>query len=465
MIVLRNLRIIFFFVFAFFLPQVVRSQVYLEDNNTDSIKVQSVQELFTKGKLHGHVRNYFMATGNHRELTNHYANAIGAEVGMRTAAFHGLRVNVSGIFTYNLFSSNLAEKDPIGHKRPLTERELFDIEDSENKYDLDRLESAYLEYNSKKLRSKLGRFSFHSPLINPQDTRMKPYTVQGVQVELPVGKNSLATLAWLDHFSPRSVVEWKKAEETIGIYSPGVNFNGEPGRYQNQTHTKGVAVAGLVVGLPGKLQWQGWNYWIENISNTSYGRILIPARRYLKFGFEGLYQFQVGNGGHSSSDTTYFPDQREWLAGAMISYQKSNSQISLNFLYTGNSGRFTFPREWGREQFFATIPRGRLEGTGAANLLVVKAKKIWSPELSSGLAIAKAWLPAINDFPHNKYGVISYWSPMVDLTLQPEYRPLKGVVFRLLYVAKASPGAKVPLGQMFYNTNYHQINFITQLNF
>ena len=447
------------------LPLTGWSQELHEENNTDTTLVETIPQIFTKGELHGHVRNYFMATWNHKELSDHYANALGAEIGIRTAPFHGFRLGISGLFTYNLFSSNLAGIDPVANKRPLTEQELFDVENPENKDNLDRLESAYLEYRSGKWQAQLGRFSFHSPLINPQDTRMKPYTAQGVQLQVPIHQNSRLTLAWLDHFSPRSVVEWEKAKETIGIYPSGVNFNGAPAMYPHHTATKGVAIAGLAVDGPGPIEWQGWNYWLENISNNSYGRVLLPAGKHLQFGVEGLYQFRVGNGGHSSPDTAYFPEQQMWLAGAMVSYKKKNAQVSLNYLHTGKSGRFTFPKEWGREQFFATLPRGRLEGTGDADLLVAKVKKAWSGAFSSELALAKAWLPAADDFAHNKYGAVSYWSPLADFTYQPVSRPWQGMVFRLLYVAKVSPGDKVPLNKMFYNTNYHQINFVTQINF
>jgi len=357
-------------------------------------------------------------------------------------------------------------KDPLAGKRPVTERELFDLQDPDNKHDLDRLESAYIAFNSEKVQAKIGRFKFNSPLINPQDTRMKPYTVQGVQMQLPIRQHTQLVFAWLDHFSPRSVVEWGKAKNTIGIYPMGSAQDGKPGAYANRLQTKGVAIGGVVYKSPGhQFQAQGWNYWIHNITNSSYGRLLLPVNKQLQVGVEGLYQFQVGNGGHQHPDTTYFPEQQQWLAGGMISYKVCKAKMSLNYLHSGNSGRFTFPREWGREQFFATIPRGRLEGTGAADLLVIKASKVWPAGFSSELSLARAWHPAVSDYTHNKYGLVSYWSPIFDLTYQPNRQTFQGVVFRLLYVVKSSAGDELRLDQMFYNTNFHQVNFITQINF
>ncbi|MGV3540648.1 MAG: porin [Rufibacter sp.] len=454
------------FLHIILLPARVIAQEHGQEANLpDTSSVKNVQELFTKGELHGHVRNYFMATLNHRSLSDHYANALGAEIGVRTASFHGFRLGISGIFTYNLFSSHLDQKDPIAGKYPSNEGELFDIENPHNKDNLDRLESAYLEYRTEKLHVRIGRFDFTSPLINPQDTRMKPYSVQGVMAQVPVGQHTKLTAAWLDHFSPRGVIEWGNTRHTIGLYSNGVNIDGSPSGYRHHIESRGVAAAGLQGQGIQNSQWQAWNYWIENIANTSYGRVVMPISERMKVGLEGLYQFQLGNGGHPAHDSTYFPDQQEWVAGGMVGYSTPQWALSANYLHTGGNGRFTFPREWGREQFFATLSRGRLEGTGQSDILVVKSTRNWSPGLSSELALAKAWLPGYGNAALNKYGAVSYWGTLLDVTYTPLLPALKGVVLRLLYIGKLSPNTSLPLERMYYNTNFHQINFVSQLNF
>ncbi|WP_299986624.1 porin [uncultured Pontibacter sp.] len=431
----------------------------------DTVQIKSVKELFTKGEVEGHVRNYFMATFNHGSLSDNYANAIGAEIGYKTASLHGFRFGFAGLFTYNLFSSNIWERDFISEKHPKLELELFDIEDPHNKADLDRLDELYLEYNSAKLRAKVGRFCFASPLMNPQDTRMKPYSFQGIKVQLPLQGKGLFTLAWFDHFSPRSTVEWFKAGETIGIFSLGVDEFGNPSAYTHQTHTKGVAVTGLQLNPSKQLQAEAWNYWIENVSNNSYGRAVVEVAPQVKAGIEGLYQFQIGDGGNPESTQVYFPDQKQWLAGGMLAYEPEDLHLSLNYLHIDGDGRFLFPREWGREQFFATISRGRLEGVGKSDLFVAKARKKWSGNFTSELALARSWLPAPDDYRYNKYGAMSYWGWVADLNYRPSKPVLDGLSFRLLYIGRTSPDMDIPLKDMYYNTNFHNINFVTQITF
>lgn len=411
------------------------------------------------------MRNYFMATFNYGALSDNYANAIGAEIGYKTASLYGFRFGFAGLFTYNLFSSDIWERDFISEKHPKLELELFDIEDPHNKADLDRLDELYLEYNSARIRAKAGRFSFNSSLMNAQDTRMKPYSFQGIKLQFPLQQNGLFTLAWFDHFSPRSTVSWLRADVSIGVFSPGVDANGNPSGYAHHTQTRGVAVAGLQLHPNKRLSGEAWNYWIDNVSNNSYGKAVVVVAPQVKAGIEALYQFQVGNGGNPESTLVYFPDQKQWLAGGMLAYEPNKLHLSLNYLHTDGDGRFLFPREWGREQFFATIPRGRMEGMGKSDLLVAKACKQWAGNFSSEFSVARSWLPAPNDYRYNKYGAMSYWGWVADLNYTPTKPVLGGLSFRLLYVGRSSPDKDIPLKDMYYNTNFHNINFVTQLTF
>ncbi|WP_234462352.1 porin [Adhaeribacter terrigena] len=432
---------------------------------TDSIQVRDIKDVFTHGETEGHIRNYFMATYNQGELSDHYANAIGARLGFHSAPYKGFRFGLAGLFTYNAFSSDLAEPDYKSGKLPRYELELFDIEEAENKADLDRLDELYLEYHTKHIKATIGRFSFTSPLINPQDGRMKPYSVQGISLEIPVKQNGRFSLAWLDHFSPRSTVSWYQAGESIGIYPVGVDENGRQTGYKSQVQTTGIAVAGFQWQKTGLLKSETWNYWIENVSNTTYTKLILEVKPKFRLGAEGLFQTQVGNGGNLEPALAYFPDQQQWLAGGKIAFEPSNWHFSANYLHLGAEGRFLFPREFGREQFFVTTPRGRLEGLGNSDALAVKARKDIIPKLSAEAAITKTWLPAYHDFQFNKYGATSYWNGLIDLNYKPEFEPLNGLSFRLLYIARLSPDTKLPLEKRFYNTNFHHFNFVTQLTF
>ena len=431
----------------------------------DTATVHNLKDAFTKGRAEGHVRNFFMATVNQGALSDYYANATGARLGYSTAPVHGFRLAFAGMFTYNTFSSGLQIPDSLSGKLPRYELELFDVEHPENKHDLDRLNELFLEYKSRYFMATAGRFSFHSPLINPQDGRMKPYVVQGLRAVVPVKKSGALTMAWLSHFSPRSTASWYSAGEAIGVYPVGVSENGSPSGYRSHTETKGVAVAGAQFTPLKKLQTEVWNYWLHNISNTTYGRGIIELKPGIKIGAEALYQQQSGNGGNPDPELAYFPDQQQWLAGGMLAYEPRSWHFSANYLHIGGGGRFLFPKEFGREQFFITLSRGRLEGLGNTDAVTLRTRRNWASQLSAEIALTKTWLPGLPNYQFNKYGAVSYVNTLLDIHYRPATKALDGLSFRILYIGRYTNKAKLPLEKMFYNTNFQHVAFVTQLNF
>ena len=151
--------------------------------HSDTSHVHSIKEFFSEGELSGHFRHYFMSTLNEGALSDYYANAVGRFIKYESSRWNGFKVGVGGNFIYNLYSSNLMERDELSHRTARFERQLFDITDPENHHDLDRLEELYINYRRKRISLTLGKQSIYSPLVNPQDGRMKPYVLDGLWVD------------------------------------------------------------------------------------------------------------------------------------------------------------------------------------------------------------------------------------------------------------------------------------------
>ncbi len=79
---------------------------------------------------------------------------------------------MGGFFIYNIKSSNLSEKDPVTNQPNRYEVSLFDLEDPENKNDIDRLEELYIKNTGNNFKITLGKQLIQTPFINPQDSRM-----------------------------------------------------------------------------------------------------------------------------------------------------------------------------------------------------------------------------------------------------------------------------------------------------
>src|SRR5687767_12873570 len=143
----------------------------------------SLLSAFKRGHFNGHFRYFFMSTQNQKGLTDYFANAAGGGLRYETAKFHGFQFAVSGFYTYNIGSSVLGKVDSITGQSNRYEMALFDVEDPSNKNDIDRLEELYLKYNYRNSSVTLGKQLINTPLINLQDSRMRPTGVDGIWFE------------------------------------------------------------------------------------------------------------------------------------------------------------------------------------------------------------------------------------------------------------------------------------------
>ena len=456
-------RFLFFvFFFIFFQSLVKANETVSKISRIDTVK--TVKQFFLDGKVGGHVRNFFMNTTNNKALSDHYANAIGFELNYETARIKGFNLGIAGLFTFNTFSSKLDALDLLTSKAARLETELFDIEDPKNKSDLDRLDELFLNYQADKFNITIGRFTFNSPLINPQDGRMKPYSSQGINGNFYLDKTTTLKLAAFNNFSPRGTIKWYSIDEVLGIYATGVNSDGNPSGYKENTKSNVVVATGFEKQFGKTLKLNLWNYVIDNVANTAYLKAEFNLAQNFDIGFEAQQQNRINNGGNTEVDKAYFNQEKSFLYGSKVGFHKNGLAISLNYLKITDDGKFLFPREFGREQFFVTVPRGRLEGLSNASLLMLKSKLALNTQWDLELDLGEAWLPSFNNFNQNKYGASSYHNAVANVVYTPKAKTLEGLNFKLLYITKIG-ATDIPLAHQYYNINFHNINFITQFKF
>lgn len=437
----------------------------------DSTKktVRQLAWLFSHGEFHGHLRTYGMSTLHETGSHPVFALATGARFHYHTASFKGFSMGLGGVFIFRVAGTELGEKDEISGALPRFERQLFDVTDPENHYELDRLDELYLHWHHKGFEITGGRFVLNTPFVNQQDTRMKPYASQGIDLGWKIPKiNSWLQAGFLTHVSPRSTVNWYTVGESVGIYNTGVNPDGSPSNYAGNISSGGLGY--LNVGH----QWKGfrfdlWNYWFDRVSWSSYLQVTKAWRLgekdwKLHAGVEGMAQFQLADGGNADPSKSYFPDQQVYLLGSRLGLTKGSWNMSLNSLHAFGPGRFTFPTEWGREQFFATLSRGRMEGLGQFHSLSLRAQKHLHPDWTIGVDLGHLSAPDFDDFSVNKYQQMSYFQSNLDITWK-FHQFLEGLELRFLYVHKRAYDADCPKARLYYQADYHHFNLIAQIHF
>ncbi|MFW5658937.1 MAG: porin [Bacteroidota bacterium] len=445
--------------------------LHVERVHADSIRdttLHSIFDFFKLGTVGGHLRYYGMATTHPGELPGHYANAIGAEFRYETARFLGLSMAMSGRFTFGLWRSELSEPDSITGMLPNLERQLFDIEDPENFNDLDRLDELYLHYTRNGFDGKLGRQYVETPLLNKTDNRMKSYVTEGLWLSFLRENIGRFQGGFLWRFSPRSTTEWFESGESVGLYSQGFTVEGEPSDYAHHTETPGVVVLGYQSPRWHDFKAEGWFYAAPNLLGTGFLQVEYqPEDLYGWMPFGGVQyitQWPIGTGGSADPDHRYFDlDERVHIGGAELGYENRHWRLSTRYVYIAESGRFTFPREWGREQLFYHMSRNRLEGLANTHATQLRAEYAPSARLSLAGEFARRWNPAVDDYRHNKYGVPDMYQ--IDADIIYEFDDLlKGLSVRFLYIYNFAAEDDLTLAQQYYTTNYHHLNLIVQVD-
>lgn len=435
----------------------------------DSVPIRSLSEWINHGSMHGRIRNYSMATINKGALSDHFTSAIGGYFKYHTARLKGFELGLSALFTFRMLGPKPDSRDSIAGSYPVYELQLYDVLDPFNTSDLDRIDELYVSWKRKGLHAQLGRFEVRTPHVNPmENSRMKPYSFQGVWLEWsPDSAGVKMQAGWLNAISPRSTVEWISIGEAIGLY------NGETQQQIGDTISRKIHSAGMgilsVECNRRRHRLALWNYFLDNVSNSIYGRYVhqMPFKNgQLEIGAEWMGQNRLSRLGPPITEKAYFDhDNFKQLLGAKVSLHFNERwRYRLAYVYSDDKGKLLFPREFGREHFFATIPRGRVEGLADAHIITAgamfKAKKHWTirADVSQGI------LPNPDDNARNKYKNGDYLQFNADVHYAFT-NFLKGLDLRFLYVTKMNVQTLPNLSYYYYRADMHHFNLVLDLHF
>lgn len=421
------------------------------------------------GSFEFHLRSFYMHTENQHRLLDYSTWGTGAGLGYFSPRWKGFGVGFSGFFVFRHFENNLTLLDPETGLKNRYELTLFDVHHPENHHDMDRLEEFYLSYEKEKFSAWIGRHHFESPLLNASDNRMRPNLFSGLSMAFQPGKVKL-TGAWFTHLISRGSLEWLSVEESIGFYSTGRNPTGSNEDYNHHLESKGIGVLGIEHDRE-KLQLKSWTYLAQGIFVSTFaeatGNLPIAKGYKLRFGVQAFYQSAVGDGGNPDFSKAYtLPDERTHGVGFRSGIQKGNSEFTLNYLGISDEGRFLFPREWGREKFFVSMPRERFEGLGGVHALgFLFDQTLVDDKLKLSLGASHVQTPDITNVTLNKYGLPNYY----HFTGLLDYRFggfFKGLDLQLLIAHKQEDfDKKIPLEYMINRVNMTNYNLILDYRF
>ena len=384
-----------------------------QDIRHEFVPLDTTEGFFESGHFHFHSRTFVMGTYNANKLSDFGAWAAGAGLGYVSPEWNGLSFGFSGFFIFKLWDENLDIIDPISGGTNRYELALFDMENPSNDSDLDRLEELFLRYRVGKWDFIAGRQNIETPFLNGQDNRMRPNIFSGLWTEWNDDDFRIEA-GWLNSVTPRGTVDWFSLEESLGVYSFGQNVDGTASRYKGNVSTEGIFILGGEWESP-RWEAQSYHYYAENIFHLSYADALysypLKNGRTLFLGAQSFFQQEVQEGGNPNPSMAYIQDgEQTWGLGATTGYKTKHHHWSYNMLYIDESGRFLFPREWGGEQFWASLPRDRFEGAG--NLFAQSVKwesQFFDSRLQPMLGVGYVIFPDPNVALLNKYAMPSFY--------------------------------------------------------
>ncbi len=467
---LHSLLLLFFLgMNAFAYGQYCESDTEPDRREVDS-SVTSVKDYFLHGHISGHIRNYFMSTINSGSLEDHYANATGGSIAYSTASWKGIHFGVKGIFTYNLFSSQLAGNDSLGIRPSKWEQELFDLNHPTKTKDLDRLEELYVAYDHKHFHAKLGKIDIDKgPLLRRRDGRMKPFVFKGIWSEWKKSKGFKLFNGVLWGVSPRGMTEWYSFNEAIGILNNGQLNDSTELDYWEKTDSKGLLVTGIE-SEPGKhFHLAYWNYYLHNVHNTSWVQSEFRSSR-IRIGMQYVFQLADKNQSLLLSENRYVHNTSHTVAGMFRFDLNDHLRFRIAQLFSLGEGAFLFPKEINRDNFYTSIQRSWMDGIGNARISLAGITYLPIPKKNETfeieLNIQYKNVSEFCDHLHNKYQSPDY----TQVNLAAKYyfkKKLEGLHLNLLYTSRFSPNLPIEMtyDQQYYKTNLHHLNLVVDIVF
>lgn len=425
---------------------------YGQQNQRDTSK--SLVGFIKKGKLSFHSRTYLMSTLNEVKGNDFFTLANGNIFSYETPIFHGFQIKTGGFLSFRLAEYNLIDSETGQWTKNRYEKALYDIKHPQSKYNLGGLDEVYLSYLHKGISFKLGRQAYKTPLLNKNFNRLRPNLFHGLSAKYQLQKVSISA-AWFASEAVRGTMETYAMSNSFGVYGQGRHPSGLNNDYHGYINTHGTGIFGFQYE---EKNWktQAWNFWSENVFNLSFLQsdyTLKLNSTKLLFGIQGLYQTALNNGGNNDPTHAYMlKNESTFAIGGQFALEFiQQHKISFNYLGISDQGRYLFPREWGREQFYASQTTELFEGYGGLNAYVLRyeyfSKNKQHTSIISGGVIDQ---PSIDNLRLNKYGLDNYYHFLIEHKYHFE-KYMKGLSLRFIATYKKEIGQGVMTAQQKFN--------------
>lgn len=414
----------------------------------------------------GQWRSFAMGTINHDTLPDYFTTSFGGRLAWKSPVWNHFQLNAA--YYASIFTGWGNHQEVENGFRSRYEVGNYDINNPE-KREIYFLGEASVKYSNDKTSIEFGRMKRKSPFINPQDGRMIPNLIQGLWIthEADQGKVKFDA-AYLTHIAPRSTSRFYSVQGAFQ-YPSGRSVFGVPSTYAQQVNSNFIAIGHIQLIPNAKHRFQIWDYAVDRVMNTAYADYTWTPSTSWKWGVQGVIQNKWDTGGNSDPELTYFYHDYATVWGSELQWKPARTAFTLAYNRFGASGRFLFPRSWGREGLYTFQKRERSEGVGNSDNLVFTLSRTWKDHRGSRLDFSVGngiyFRPDPQDAEFNKYGMPSFTQTNFDLFYRPAGN-LEGLTLEFLAVFKGLIGQSLEtLDPKFIHNKVNMLNYQVVLNY
>lgn len=316
---------------------------------------EDLASALTNGKWEKRIRTqYFYTDWDDNSVTGKNGDdakglAVGGSLLYKTAPLHGFTAGLGVYATTNPFQMT----DEEDGKTATTSLDLFRRAGSQKFYGEGYavLAQAYLGYDFARSKTRAGRFLMKNPWVTPNDTKMIPIAVQGLELVSNDIPNTKIQLDYMDAFKERGEIYFGNMADGLDVpnairkqYSTHYNTGDD-----SKGDSSGVVVAGVTNKSIDNLELQAWGmHWDGLVSQArveaNYGFKLGDVN--VGLGGLGIMQFDNGagkfilpkanNGDNDNSIDTH-------LVALRTTMNYGNAKLLLAGSQTSNDGDLIAP--------------------------------------------------------------------------------------------------------------------------
>lgn len=407
------------------------------------LAADGVKQAFEEGQFSGNWRTIYMNTNNESGRQDWNALATGVKLKFETAPVNGFKLGIAEYLTLDL-DSNWTVVEPVTNRGNRYEGAMFDLKNPNDKT-VALLGEFYLNWSDEKHQLDLGRMKLKTPLMNAFDGRMIPNLFEGGWYKNKAIKGWNLQMGAITGIAVRGTSEFEDLDQAVGILSQGKAPDGSNSNYKGNLETDYVLVTNASYAGFKDTKLHFWNYYWDNVMNSTY----LEATHKIKgekisysFGGQLINQRIVGDGGNVDQALSFVEDDFEAnVFGLKMTVAGYGAQFTVAAVDISDDGRFTKPREWGKDPLYTFQRRELGDGYGDTSSWLVRLKYNFAKIGAKGLVIVadhakhdRPQLIGAERFRFNKYAFPSFNQTNLNLIYRTEQ--IKGLKVELLYVHK-----------------------------